>query len=82
MMGALVLFGPALWEPASQAGPVLSHAGTLEAVHESAMAAVRVNITDSGAADVIVGVDGRAMTTASDLLAYLRPKNAGDRVTL
>lgn len=37
---------------------------------------------DVGAADVIVGVDGREVRSPADLVAYLRTKAAGDRVTL
>ncbi|WP_052351801.1 S1C family serine protease [Deinococcus pimensis] len=37
---------------------------------------------DVGNADVIVAVDGRAVGAPKDLVAYLRTKAAGDRVTL
>ena len=37
---------------------------------------------DISGADIIVGVDGRAVTTPAGLIAYLRGKGVGDRVTL
>ena len=37
---------------------------------------------DTSGADIIVGVDGRPVSTPSALIAYLRGKAVGDRVTL
>jgi serine protease Do len=37
---------------------------------------------DISGADIIVGVDGRAVSTPSALISYLRGKQVGDRVTL
>ncbi|GGJ80156.1 trypsin-like peptidase domain-containing protein [Deinococcus aquiradiocola] len=37
---------------------------------------------DFSGADIIVGVDGRAVSTPAGLVAYLRGKQVGDRVTL
>ncbi|MFC4455839.1 S1C family serine protease [Deinococcus sonorensis] len=37
---------------------------------------------DTSGADVIVGVDGRSVSTPTALIAYLRGKQVGDRVTL
>ena len=37
---------------------------------------------DVSGADIIVGVDGRAASTPSALISYLRGKQVGDRVTL
>jgi serine protease Do len=37
---------------------------------------------DVSGADIIVGVDGKAISTPSALVSYLRSKQAGDRVTL
>ena len=37
---------------------------------------------DITGADIIVGVDGKAVSTPAALIAYLRGKQAGDRVTL
>ncbi|WP_407541074.1 trypsin-like peptidase domain-containing protein [Deinococcus radiomollis] len=37
---------------------------------------------DISGADIIVGVDGQAVTTPAGLIAYLRGKSVGDRVTL
>ena len=37
---------------------------------------------DVSGADVIVGVDGKAVSTPAALIAYLRGKQVGERVTL
>ena len=37
---------------------------------------------DISGADIIVGIDGRAVSTPSALISYLRGKQVGDRVTL
>ncbi|WP_424950900.1 S1C family serine protease [Deinococcus sp.] len=37
---------------------------------------------DASGADIIVGIDGRAISTPGALIAYLRGKSVGDRVTL